>query len=175
MKSDEQPEVRVLKTATCPSLSGKSKLTYQVGAAVNADGVCTPKAEIYIRLNGNSGGGFYNDDWIALTAVEQILDKLKRLTCTTLAQFFKKKSVNSAGFFLSCLKAEGLVRPSTEDKRAYEPGDPKAYRVVVEALLRKSPASTKAIGKQAKPAVVETKPSAPTAATPRKASGKKKA
>ena len=164
MKADEQPEVRVLKAATCPSLSGKSKLSYQLAAAVNADGVCTPKAEIYIRLNGNSGGGFYNDDWIALAAIEQLLDKVKRVTFATFTQFFRKKSANSPGFLLAALKAEGLVRPAEDDKRKYQGVDPRTYRAVVEALL-KSPAATKATGKQAKPAVAETKPSAPTGKT----------
>ena len=28
---ESPPEIRVLKTATCPSLSGKSKLTFNIG------------------------------------------------------------------------------------------------------------------------------------------------
>lgn len=40
--------VLVLKTAEAPSLSGKSTLTYQIGA--------TSPDQLFIRINGNSGG-----------------------------------------------------------------------------------------------------------------------
>lgn len=174
MKSDELAQLRVLKTATCPSLSGKSKLGYQLGAAVNSEGVCTPKSAIYIRLNGNTGGGFYNDDWKSVSEIQQLLDKAKLVTFSTLLPVFKGRSINSAGFTLAALKAEGLVLPAKDNKRSYERADPKAFRIAVEALLR-SPAALKATGKQVQLAAGETKPSVPKAKTPSKSSKKKAA
>ena len=175
MKSDDQSEVRALKNATCPSLSGKSKLGYSVGAAVNGEGVCTPKSEICVRIHSNTGGGFFSDEWISLAAIQQLLDKAQKLvTFTTLLPLFKGKSINTAGFLLAAIKHEGLVRPAKESKRSYERADPKAFRTAAEALL-KSPAALKVTGKQAQPAEVEAKPSASTGKTRSKSSTKKKA
>jgi hypothetical protein len=36
-----EPEMQILKTATCKTLSGKSTMTYQVG--------CTPESDILFR------------------------------------------------------------------------------------------------------------------------------
>lgn len=42
--------LKVLNTATCRSLSGKSELTYQIAG----DGT----SKVYVRIQSNSGGGF---------------------------------------------------------------------------------------------------------------------
>ena len=57
--------VLVLKTAEAPSLSGKSTLTYQIGA--------TSPEQLFIRISGNSGGGLYCKDWFDLSAIESCL------------------------------------------------------------------------------------------------------
>ena len=59
-KSDELDDtMRVLATGTCETLSGSSKLTYHIGRM--------PDGEIYLRVHGNTGGGFFSQEWIALT------------------------------------------------------------------------------------------------------------
>ena len=50
-------DVRVLKSGTCPSLSGKSKLGYEVGCGLTSD--------LYVRVCKNSGTGFFSKDWVA--------------------------------------------------------------------------------------------------------------
>ena len=50
--------MRVLSTGTCDTLSGSSKLTYHIG--------CVPDGEIYLRVHGNTGGGFFSQEWISL-------------------------------------------------------------------------------------------------------------
>ena len=146
MKATNKPElkheVRVLKTATCPSLSGKSKLTYQIGAQENDQGVCTPKSEVQLRIYANSGKGFFSDNWVPLTAIQQLLDKTKLITSFSIFPLIRGKSVNTAGFLLAALKNEGLVRDSKENRRCYERGDPKAFLTGVKTLLD-SPAATK--------------------------------
>jgi hypothetical protein len=64
-KSEDNPDMRVLKTATCKTLSGKSTLTYQIG--------CTPESIIHLRISKNSGGGFFSDEWIPFEAVQEAL------------------------------------------------------------------------------------------------------
>ena len=67
MKKTEDTPMKVLKTATCPTLSGKSRLTYQIG--INPDSI------VHLRISKNDGGGFFSDEWIAL---DDILDILKK-------------------------------------------------------------------------------------------------
>lgn len=178
MKATNKPEVRVLKTATCPSLSGKSKLTYQIGGEENAEGACTSRSEIQIRINGNSNPGYFNDTWVPLPAIQQILDKTKLVTCFSLWPLFRGKSVNTGGFLLAALKNEGLVRPAKEDKRSYERSDPKAFLAGAKALLE-SPAALKAkvkpVAAKEAPMADTKKPAAPAKKTPSKSSAKKKA
>ena len=45
--SEDNPDIKVLKTATCPTLSGKSTLTYQIGL--------TPESVVHLRITKNSG------------------------------------------------------------------------------------------------------------------------
>jgi hypothetical protein len=59
------PSLRILKVGRCPTVSGKSTLTYHVG--------CTAESAIQIRLYANSGNGFLNQDWIPWTAIQERL------------------------------------------------------------------------------------------------------
>ena len=54
-------DIRVLKSATCPSLSGKTKLTFEVGAGA--------KSEILVRIAKTNGTGAFSKDWVALDRV----------------------------------------------------------------------------------------------------------
>ena len=71
-KPEDSPEMRVLKTATCKTLSGKSTLTYQIGV--------TPDKQIHLHIAKNSGGGFFSDEWISFDAVLDELEKLPKDT-----------------------------------------------------------------------------------------------
>ena len=44
--SENDPTMKVLKTATCKSISGKSTLTYQIG--------CAPDSTVHVRISKNS-------------------------------------------------------------------------------------------------------------------------
>lgn len=94
----EQPEVT--KTATCPSLSGASILTYEIG---------TTEKDTYYRVVGNSAAGLFSKDWIPLP---QITDLLRNgsITSRALRVLYEGKSSNSNAFLLAVLKAEGIVR-----------------------------------------------------------------
>ena len=65
-----QPHCRVLKIGTCQSLSGKSQLTYHVG--------CTTEGEpqIHFRVTGNTGSGFYSQEWVSLAVIQQEFSKV---------------------------------------------------------------------------------------------------
>ena len=59
--------VRLLKVATCASLTGKSKLIYHVG--------CTSESDILFQVVSNSGAGFFSEEWISLKAIKDAFAK----------------------------------------------------------------------------------------------------
>lgn len=152
---DEQADedIRVLKKGTCPSLSGKSKLTYEVG--------CGASGELCLRIAKNSGTGFYSGAWVALERVHALLHKstTRPITSYTLSPLFKGRSVNTAGFVLAVLKHEGLVQQDAEKPRTYEVLDGKAFMAEIQQLLGAAGTAGKASPKppRKRPASVVTK------------------
>lgn len=133
--SDTQIDsVRILKTTTCPSLSGKSTLTYNIG--------CNAMSEIQFQVIANDGCGFWNDDWVPQSSIQAVLDKQlhgKGITSATFRSIYPSKSTNSPGFLLAVLKDVGLVQPSKTNQRCYELGSPKEFIAEVNALLATAP------------------------------------
>ncbi len=122
--------VRILKRATCPSLSGKSKLAYEVGVG--------DKKELQVRVISNSGGGCFNQDWVKLPAVEAAFDKVppgEPVTSDTLRTMFRGMSQNTGGFAFAVLKHVGYVVPSVAKKRCYDRTEPTAFREEMAALI----------------------------------------
>lgn len=129
-KATTEPPLRILKIARCPTVSGKSTLTYHVG--------CTPESAIKIRLYGNTGNGFLNQDWIAWKAIQEKLEPQLGATSFTsqvLHSLFDGKSLNSPGFLMAVLKAEGVVRVSTVKRRCYEPVKNSGFLAEIERLM----------------------------------------
>jgi hypothetical protein len=156
MKAAEQNQVspiRILKSGTCSSLTGKSILTYHIGCEVNGD--------IHLRLFANTGGGFFNQDWIPLRVIEQRLDQHpigKPITSNVLYPLFLGKSMNSPAFLLAVLKAEGLIEASKDKKRCHELCNPEGFMMAVKALMA-SPVDLKVAEKVvALPVKADTKP-----------------
>lgn len=127
---DTELSVRVLKSATCPTLSGRSTLTYQIGSTSDAVSV--------IRLKSNTGGGIFNRDWIALPVIRSLLESHpaeKQVTSYLLFPLFKGKSANSPAFLFAVLIAEGLITLSGEKPLIYHKGDTEQFFAEVEALM----------------------------------------
>ena len=93
-------------TATCASLTGKSKLTYDVGR--------TPDAAIHVRITANSGNGAFSQEWAALGRIREVLASAPagEITSFKLRPAFAGKSANNASFMLAVLQSEGLLRHS---------------------------------------------------------------
>ena len=124
-----EPDVRVIKSATCQSLSGKSKLSYEVGA--------TSSNDLRLRIMGNSGTGSFRQEWVELREIRAALDRApKNETVTSdCLPLFRRESANMPGFLWSVLLREGLVRVSAKQKRRYERVEPEAFDAAVQALL----------------------------------------
>ena len=125
----KEQEFRVLKSGTCPSLSGKSKLTYDIA--------CGAENDLHVRVLKNSGGGYFSAHYVPWVQLSAVLDKngAKPITSHTLVPLFKGLSVNTAGFLLAVLKHEGLVQPRADHPRSYERLDPGAFYAQLKTLL----------------------------------------
>ena len=116
--TSESLNVRVLKAGNCPTLSGRGSLKYEIGT--------DDASNVAIRLTGNSGGGFFNGDWVPIDAVTKILQSphvQKGLTSTAFVPIYRGKSMNSPSFLAAVLKAEGVIRLQEGKTRSYEVAD----------------------------------------------------
>lgn len=118
-------EVRVLAVERCPSVSGKSKLTYHIGIL---------GSEIQLKVHANSGGGFFSEEWVSLSAMVARMGPAAPFTSRVLNPLFTGKSANTPGFLMAVLKNEGLIRPSASKRRCWELGNVEAFRRQVEAM-----------------------------------------
>lgn len=63
MSDTTTTQKRIIKINQCPTLSNNSTLTYHIG--------CDDKDNaIHFRIRANTGGGFFNDEWIALSDIQ---------------------------------------------------------------------------------------------------------
>ena len=100
-KSEDNPDIKVLKTASCLTLSGKSKLSYQVGLS--------PESVVHLRISKNSGNGFFSDEWLSIDSIVDTLKKRpegKPITSILLNPLFKGRSANTPGFMMAVLLHE---------------------------------------------------------------------
>jgi len=129
-KSEDKPSMRILKTATCKSITGKSTLTYQIG--------CTSDSTVHIRVSKNTGAGHFNPEWIALNDVRKALAKSpagQPFTSFLLQPLFEGRSSNSPGFMLAALTHERLLRVLKGKKRGHELLDPEGFDAKMDRLL----------------------------------------
>lgn len=125
-----QEGMRILKIGECPSLSGRSRLTYHVG--------CRHGGEVFMRVFANTGEGFFANEWVPMAAMHQLLEEtspLKPLTSKSLHSLFSGKSVNTAGFVLAILKSEGLIQNTPDSLRRYEAMDAAPFNNALQALM----------------------------------------
>jgi hypothetical protein len=123
----KKQEMRILKTGECPSLSGKSTLTYQIA--------CNSDNEVHVALTGNSGGGHLNSDWVSLEEIYSILSSQKKpVTSGALQDLYQGKSSNNASFTAAILLSLSVLKVSPGNKHYNLVGQAE-YKKVVQALI----------------------------------------
>ena len=129
MKKETSTEtIHTIKTGNCSSRSGKSKLTYLIGA--------DSASEIHFRINGNTGNGFFNNDWVPLKTILELLGKSGgAFTSFTLHPLLKGKSNNTPAFLIASLLEEGIIHRSVSEKRCYEMSDVSVFMAKIKPLL----------------------------------------
>ena len=98
IESKDNIDMKVLKTSTCKTLSGKSTLTYQLG--------CDPDNETHLRITKNSGGGFFSDEWVAVNEILRLLKERPEgspIMSHFISPLLRGKSANTSGFIMAML------------------------------------------------------------------------
>jgi hypothetical protein len=108
------PSLRIIKIATCPTCTGKAKLTYHLG--------CKADKQLYLRISSNTGGGFFSAEWVAYQSIQATLASHPAdnpITSTAFIPLFQGKSTNTPGFLLAALVNEGLLKLAGDKQRGY--------------------------------------------------------
>ena len=128
MKKEIESTIRTLRTGNCSSRSGNSKLTYLIGA--------DSASEIHFRINGNTGNGFFNNDWVPLKTILELLGKSGgAFTSYALHPLLKGKSNNTPAFLIASLLEEGIIHRSVSEKRCYELSDVSVFMAKIKPLM----------------------------------------
>lgn len=100
-------------TGECPSLSGRSSLTFAIGRH-------PLDASLGLRIVANSGGGMFCDEWAEGRRIDEIVRGKSELIAQSFSVLHPGRSVNTGGFVLAVLKHLGLLRISSENSRLHE-------------------------------------------------------
>lgn len=114
--------IKVVASKSCPSLSGKCTITYKLGRDA--------ENTLHIRLHGNTGGGFFNNEWYpAQTIVEALQEagNAEPVTSRVLAPLFRGRSANTPAFFTAALRNEGVLQQYKRTERRHLVGDLDAF------------------------------------------------
>jgi hypothetical protein len=110
----EDPSLQILQTSKCRTISDKSELTANIAV--------DDKGTIQVRINNNTGGGYWSREWVSFDQIISTLSDVpedKPITSIHLFKLFAGKSSNSPGFLLAFLLNERLVESFQGKKRQY--------------------------------------------------------
>ena len=141
LTNNKLTEIRILKEASCPSLSERSTLIYHIG--------CNERNDLLFKIISNSSSGNFNHEWFfAGDMLELIYESKKPFSWKVLYPLLKGKSVNTACFLLAALKNEGLLTPLD---RKYEQKSSAEFQDRMKKLMAaKKPKKAKATKSQSK-------------------------
>ena len=112
---DTTPEVdpiEVIHEGECPSLSGRSVITYAIGRHID-DGT------LFLSVTGNTGGGMFCPDWASASEIHDIVLGNTEIAAKCLAPLWAGKSVNTLSFALGALRDIGLVEVNPNQTRLH--------------------------------------------------------
>lgn len=130
MNNIQTDSKRIIKINDCSSLSKASTLTYHIG--------CDDKQSVYFRIHANTGGGFFNAEWIALSDIQKAFDSWpvdNPITSFALNNLFTGKSANSPAFLMAILKEEGIIATLKGKHRTHEYIEPTEFLEVMSKLI----------------------------------------
>ena len=126
---DTEPDIRILTTSKCTSISGRGEIRYSIGILDD---------DIYIKLVGSSGGGQINNSWIPFADILKLLESHSggdAFTASIFKPIFANVSSNNCGFTLAVALNEKLVVPQEGKRRKFVHNPPAAFLAKVEKLI----------------------------------------
>jgi hypothetical protein len=129
-KAQSIDNLRILKVATCPSLTRASQITYHL--ALNED-----DDQVYLRIAGNYGGGLFAKEGLALDAIIAAIQAQgdQPITGKTLRPLFRGKSANTPSFVLAAARDLGLIVAQPGTDGGYQGGNAQRCREEIAALI----------------------------------------
>ncbi len=103
--------VQVIREGQCPSVSGRSTLTYHLGHIGGR--------EHFIRIYDNSGRGMFARDWIDSGQIEGVIAGEGPITSSAFRELYAGRSINTGGFLMAVLLDLGVLVPMPEGARGY--------------------------------------------------------
>ncbi len=138
-------EIKTLKIASCPSLSARSILKFEIG--------CDGQQTIFLRITENSGSGIFSKAWIPLNLFGPLLTSEETtISAKAIRSLFQGKSVNTSTFFVAALITEGLLKIADSSQRSYLAVNPSEFTKKILALCDNSPPIEEKPAKEKKPA-----------------------
>lgn len=136
--------IETIYTGDCPSISGRSTLTFAVGRHPDTQA-------LQLRIVANTGGGMYCDEWIEASAIEAVVKGAKELTSRSFQVLKPGRSTNTAGFVAAAIKSLGYIRCNEENTRLHEHVPGETFEALVMARVGEAGGtSTKAGRRKAK-------------------------
>ena len=120
--------IHTLLHHTAEKLSARSE-----GLIFYAIGRHEESGELFLKITGNQGGGLHSKEWIALSAIDDVLRSLpadKPFKSSVMKRLFKGGSANNAGFLSAILRSDGLKLIQKAD------GNPMLHELVPDYLER---------------------------------------
>jgi len=120
--------IHTLLNHTAEKLSARSE-----GLIFYAIGRHEESGELFLKITGNQGGGLHSKEWIALSAIDDVLLSLpadKPFKSSVMKRLFKGGSANNAGFLSAILRSDGLKLTQKAD------GNPMLHELVPDYLER---------------------------------------
>lgn len=99
--------MRIIKEEKCPKLSPRA-----LGGLVYNIGYTEDEQSFHFRITANSSSGYFSKEWVALKAIQEVLDQQKKdspFKAITLKGFYKKRGANNHGFLAAALRAEKIL------------------------------------------------------------------
>lgn len=120
--------ILTLLNHTAEKLSARSE-----GLIFYAIGRHEESGDLFLKITGNQGGGLHSKEWIALSAIDEVLRSLpadKPFKSSVMKRLFKGGSANNAGFLSAILRSDGLKLVQKAD------GNPMLHELVPDYLER---------------------------------------
>ena len=105
--------IETIYEGECPSLSGRSTLSYTIGRH-------TEYGTLHLAITGNSGKGMWCKDWCSASAIQDVVLGEGELTAKSFQALHEGRSVNTGGFIAAALKDLGFIRANEENTRLHE-------------------------------------------------------